>query len=202
MIFILFLIWSIFMLKGRLNNLDNNFYNKIKITNLKTTIFKIITNLASAKFVALLCLILLIFVKNKAIPITIIINMIIMWGLIGILKNIFKRERPNINRLVDEKGYSYPSGHTMTATIFFGFIIFLIMISNLVLPLKWILTILLALLIILVGYTRVYLGVHYLSDIIGAILFLILVEYDIIMLQKGDVVWPKEKKKLCHFLNF
>ena len=171
MIFILFLVWSIFMLKGRLNNLDNYFYNKIKITNLKTTIFKIITNLASAKFVALLCLILLIFVKNKSIPITIIINMIIMWGLIGILKNIFKRERPNINRLVDEKGYSYPSGHTMTATIFYGFIIFLIMISNLVFPLKWILAILLALLIILVGYTRVYLGVHYLSDIIGAILF-------------------------------
>lgn len=171
MIFILFLIWSIFMLKGRLNKLDNNFYNKIKITNLKTKIFKIITNLASAKFVALLCLILLIFVKNKVIPITIITNMLIMWGLIGILKNTFKRERPNINRLVEEKGYSYPSGHTMTATIFYGFIIFLIVISNLIIPLKWILSILLALLIILVGYTRVYLGVHYLSDVIGTILF-------------------------------
>ncbi len=170
-IFILFLVWSIFMLKGRLNNLDNNFYNKIKITNLKTRIFKIITNLASAKFVALLCLILLIFVKNKVIPITIIINMLIMWGLIGVLKNTFKRERPNINRLVEEKGYSYPSGHTMTATIFYGFIIFLIVISNLILPLKWTLIILLALLIMFVGYTRVYLGVHFLSDVIGAILF-------------------------------
>lgn len=159
------------MLKGRLNNLDNNFYNKIKITNLKTRIFKIITNLASAKFVALLCLILLIFVKNKVIPITIIINMLIMWGLIGVLKNTFKRERPNINRLVEEKGYSYPSGHTMTATIFYGFIIFLIVISNLILPLKWTLIILLALLIMFVGYTRVYLGVHFLSDVIGAILF-------------------------------
>ena len=171
LIFILFLIWSIFMLKKRLNNLDNSFYNKIKITNLKTTIFKIITNLASAKFVTLLCLVLLIFVKNKVIPITIIINMLIMWGLIGILKNTFKRKRPNINRLVEEKGYSYPSGHTMTATIFYGFIIFLIIISNLTLPLKWILIISLALLILFVGYTRVYLGVHFLSDVIGAILF-------------------------------
>ena len=159
------------MLKKRLNNLDNSFYNKIKITNLKTTIFKIITNLASAKFVTLLCLVLLIFVKNKVIPITIIINMLIMWGLIGILKNTFKRKRPNINRLVEEKGYSYPSGHTMTATIFYGFIIFLIIISNLTLPLKWILIISLALLILFVGYTRVYLGVHFLSDVIGAILF-------------------------------
>ena len=170
-LFILFLIWSISMLKGKIDELDHNFYDKIKITNLKTTIFKIITFLASAKFVALLCFLILLFVKNKMIFIVIFINMLIMWILIGVLKNTFKRERPNIKRLVNEKGYSYPSGHTMTGAIFYGFVIFLVMISNLILPLKWILTIVLTLLIFLVGYSRIYLGVHYLSDVIGAILF-------------------------------
>ena len=169
-LFIVFFIWSTLMLKGKLNKMDNSFYKKIKITNLKTSIFKCITFLASAKLIAFLCLILLIWIKEKNIPILIIVNMLLMWLLIGILKRIFKRERPNINRLVSEKGYSYPSGHTLTATSFYGFIIFLITISPFLVSIKISLICLLSLLILLVGYTRVYLGVHYLSDVIGAIL--------------------------------
>ena len=159
------------MLKGKLNKLDHNFYNKIKISNIKTRIWKAVTCLASAKFVALLCLMSLSFIENKRIPLAIIINMLIMWFLIGFLKRTFKRKRPNINRLVEEKGYSYPSGHTMTATIFYGFIIFLLTISNISLSFQISLITCLTLLILLIGYTRVYLGVHYLSDIVGAILF-------------------------------
>ena len=167
----LFIIWTIFMLKGRLKEIDEKFYSKIKITDLKTKLFKIITNIASAKLIAVICLLLLLFLENKKLPILIIINMLIMWALIGILKNTFKRARPNKKRLVHEKGYSYPSGHTMTATIFYGFIIFLIIISNLTLSIQILLITLLTLLILLIGYTRIYLGVHYLSDVIGAYLF-------------------------------
>lgn len=170
-LFILFLIWSVLMLKGKLNKLDANFYSKIKITDIKTKLWSILTCLASAKFVALLCIFFLLFMKNKKVAIVIIINMLIMWILIGTLKRIFKRNRPNINPLVEEEGYSYPSGHTMTATIFYGFLIFLIIISNLTNPLKIVVTSIFVLLILIVGYTRVYLGVHYLSDVVGAILF-------------------------------
>ena len=170
-LFILFLIWSVLMLKGKLNKLDANFYSKIKITDIKTKLWSIITCLASAKFVAFLCILFLLFMKNKKVAIVIIINMLIMWILIGTLKRIFKRNRPNINPLVEEEGYSYPSGHTMTATIFYGFLIFLIIISNLTNPLKIVVTSIFVLLILIVGYTRVYLGVHYLSDVVGAILF-------------------------------
>ena len=170
-LFILFLIWSVLMLKGKLNKLDANFYSKIKITDIKTKLWSIITCLASGKFVALLCILFLLFMENKKVAIVIIINMLIMWILIGTLKRIFKRNRPNINPLVEEEGYSYPSGHTMTATIFYGFLIFLIIISTLTNPLKIIITSIFVLLVLTVGYTRVYLGVHYLSDVVGAILF-------------------------------
>lgn len=170
-IFITFLIWSSLMLKGKLNKIDDRVYNKIKITKVKTLIWKGITFFGSAKTIILFCIILLLILKDKKIAIIIIINMLIMWGLIGILKNTFKRPRPNINKLVEEKGYSYPSGHTMTSTIFYGFIIFLIIISNIILPLKIIIISLVTILILLVGYSRIYLGVHYFSDVIGAILF-------------------------------
>ena len=170
-LFIVFLIWSTLMLKGKLDKFDNSFYERINITNLKTKIFKFITFLASAKFIAFLCLVLVVLIQEKIISILIILNMLLIWGLIGILKRIFRRERPNINRLVNEKGYSYPSGHTLTATNFYGFIIFLIIISPFLVSIKVILICLLSILILIVGFSRIYLGVHYLSDIIGGILF-------------------------------
>lgn len=171
LLFILFLIWSYLMENNKLQNLDNSFYDKIKITNKKTTIFKFITLLADAKFIAFLCFISLFIIENKKIAFTIIINLLIMWFLIGILKNIFKRARPNKNRLVEEIGYSYPSGHTMTSTIFYGYVMFLILLTSIILSIKIVIIILLLIIILLIGYSRIYLGVHYLSDVIGAILF-------------------------------
>lgn len=170
-IFITFLIWSSLMLKGKLNKIDDRVYNKIKITKIKTLIWRGITFFGSAKAIILFCIIFLLVLKDKKIATIIIICMLIEWGSTSLLKHTFKRPRPNINRLVEEKGYSYPSGHTMTSTIFYGFIIFLIIISNIILPLKIITIFLLILLILLIGYSRIYLGVHYFSDVIGAILF-------------------------------
>jgi undecaprenyl-diphosphatase len=100
------------------------------------------------------------------------------WGMVfctfvfnSILKLIFKRQRPNESQLVAERYYSFPSGHVMTAiqitfqslylfvqnsqsTIFpFGFLIFAILF------------------VFIIAFSRVYLGVHYVSDTIGSIVF-------------------------------
>ncbi len=159
------------MKKGKLKSLDNNFYNKIIITKFKTKCFKFITFLASAKFIAIICIIMLIFIKNKTFLLITFLNILNLWLLVGILKNLVKRERPKVKRLVEEKGYSYPSGHTTTALIFYGLLVFFILfMPNVKIEIKFILTFLTFSVIALVGYSRIYLGVHYLSDIIGAFL--------------------------------
>ncbi len=167
--YFLFIIWAYLMSIGKLDYIDKKVYNKMNISNGRTTFFRLITNFASTKFFILLCILLVLIFRDK---ITLLISfiMIIDSILILVLKHLFKRERPNVKRLVREKGYSFPSGHTLCAITFYGFLILLISSSILILPIKIILILVLLSLIYLIGYSRIFLGVHYFSDVIGALL--------------------------------
>ena len=86
------------------------------------------------------------------------------------LKNIFQRARPSLdNPLLTLTTYSFPSGHTVAATLFYG----LLAAYLVCLPGKWKYRFLIALgacvLVSLVGLSRMYLGVHYLSDVMAAV---------------------------------
>ncbi len=169
-ILILFIIWTFYMKKDKFKNLDNKVYNFLIIKEQFTTFFKIITNLGSAWFLIISSVIILINLKNKLALFTVLF-MLIEWLLNALIKRIIKRDRPNIKRLVNEKGYSYPSGHTMSATCFYSFLIIMVLNTPLIINLKVVLIIILVLNILMVALSRIYLGVHYFSDIIGAILF-------------------------------
>lgn len=83
-----------------------------------------------------------------------------------ILKRVFLRPRPDIHRLITETGYSFPSGHSMNSMIFYGFLIYLIM--RYVRPrFRNPAIVILSLIILLIGISRVYLGVHYASDVVA-----------------------------------
>lgn len=84
-----------------------------------------------------------------------------------ILKQIMNRARPNIEHLVTVKSLSYPSGHAMTAMAFYGFLIYLIYQFKINSFLKFWLITFFILLIFSIGISRIYLGVHYPSDIVG-----------------------------------
>ena len=132
-----------------------------------TTIMKIITSFGSAIVVGIIVILLLVFLKNKKIGIISIINIGIVFLLNDLLKFIIHRPRPYGYNLIEETNYSFPSGHSMISTAFYGFLIYVIYKNIKDKKLKYLLMGLLFILIILICISRIYLGVHYFSDTIA-----------------------------------
>lgn len=143
-----------------------------------TPIVKIITNLGSAICLITLATMLFIVIKNKKIGIAIWLNLIISSILNILLKNILQRPRPTEYRIINETGYSFPSGHSMISMAFYGFIIYLVYKYVKNKYIKYGLIIFLSILIILIGISRIYLGVHYTSDVLAG--FMISISYLIV----------------------
>ena len=81
--------------------------------------------------------------------------------------HIVRRPRPSVLRLVDESGYSFPSGHSMVSVALYGIIVYTIYKNVKNKYVKWISIVLLSLLVLLIGFSRIYVGVHYFTDVVG-----------------------------------
>ena len=148
------------------------------ISDFATPIAKFITNFGGATFLILLTVTLFVLIKNKKIGLSIFSNLVIITILNQLLKRILQRPRPTEYRIIEETGYSFPSGHSMVSMAFYGYLIYLIYkyVNNKYA--KWISIALLSVLICSIGISRIYLGVHYTSDVLGG--FLISISYLVI----------------------
>ena len=119
-------------------------------------------------------------IKNKKIGLSIFSNLVIITVLNQLLKRILQRPRPTEFRIIEETGYSFPSGHSMVSMAFYGYLIYLIYkyVENRYV--KWISIVLLSILICAIGVSRIYLGVHYTSDVLGG--FLVSISYLILFI--------------------
>lgn len=151
------------------------FITEYFINDTNTNFFKIITNFGGAFILIVIALLSLLLIKNKKISITIPLNLVIITLLNNVLKFIVQRERPNELRMIDETSYSFPSGHSMISMAFYGYFIYLIYKYVKNKYLKSILIVLLSVLIVLIGFSRIYLGVHYTSDVLSG--FVISIAY-------------------------
>ena len=144
--------------------------SKLKNENM-TNIIKIITNIGGTIIIAVVTILSLFIFRKKKIDICIILNLLGIFILNNLLiKNIIVRNRPTGINIIEENGYSFPSGHTAISTVVYGYLIYLIYnyVSNK--KLKYVLISTLSIIILVVGLTRIYLGVHYTSDVLGGYL--------------------------------
>lgn len=165
-----FIFLLINVLCNNISDFDTSIYNAMMSfkSDYMTFIMKTITRFGDAEILILITVICLIFIRNKKIGGSIVINLASVALMNHVLKKIIQRPRPPLEfRMVEESSFSFPSGHAMASMAFYGLIIYFInknMKNN---KLKKVICIILSILIFLIGMSRIYLGVHYASDVIA-----------------------------------
>jgi undecaprenyl-diphosphatase len=143
-------------------------------TPLLTSIMKFFTFIGAGvpiAVIAVLIMILLFIVFKHRRELVLFIAVLVGSALLNLLlKTVFHRARPDLNRLIEITGYSFPSGHAMAAVTLYGILTYLLWkhISSKVG--RSLLLIFSAIMIIMIGLSRIYLGVHYPSDVIAGFL--------------------------------
>ncbi|MBO5955035.1 MAG: phosphatase PAP2 family protein [Clostridia bacterium] len=139
-----------------------------------TGFFKIFTHLGSFYTLAVLAIVGVILIwfimKNKRMSVFYAGTFAIVCISNFVLKQIVRRIRPEHLMIIEETGFSFPSGHAMMTFAFFALVIHFVWKTIKNKPLKITLISVLSVVIALIGFSRIYLGVHYLTDIIAGLL--------------------------------
>lgn len=175
-----------FLFKNKLSAVDKllySFISKFK-SPILTSFFKFITFFASIEWFIIVGLFLLFFYDDKKIKIIIPIYVIGISLITLLMKNIFVRVRPIELMIIKETGYSFPSGHSSSSIAFYGLLAYLVYKSNLKKWKKISLISLLLLLSLLIGISRIYLGVHYSTDVLAG--FMVGIIYFVVFIYVYD----------------
>jgi len=168
-----FIIIARMVLEGSTQNFDNRALTFISgyVTKVNTAVMEFFTFLGTHLFLIPANLLLtgwVLFIKKRQwysikIPSVALSSLLLMF----ILKLIFRRDRPASPLLQAAKGFSFPSGHALMSVTFYGLLVLIVWQNVRQTWLKWALSVLLVLLILAIGLSRIYLRVHYASDVLA-----------------------------------
>lgn len=168
---ILFLLLLFLVVNDKTVNFDRRVYEIFVFNKLTTTVMKTVTFFGEWSSLLLISIFSVLILKNKIFALSIPLNLSIIALFNFTVKNIVCRPRPDELRLIEESGYSFPSGHSAVSLAFYGYIIYLIFKYCKNKFLKTILISFLTMMILSIGMSRIYLGVHYVTDVIGGYCF-------------------------------
>lgn len=174
---ILAIVWTILVANGLFDNFDKAVVNNIisirgEKYNFLYWIVRIITEFAYIYFTIFFIIVILIIYHCDLKSIILAFGTLTQLLINTIIKSCIKRPRPDqIYHWMEEASASYPSGHSMTASFLYGFLIYIIIKSNISKTKKIVFSVLSGLIPVLVGISRIILSVHYTSDVIGGFLF-------------------------------
>lgn len=168
---LIFATMVVMLLTNNVTGLDNSIYNIIisSKSDAMTMFMTIITMMCNTEFIIVATLLLVLLIKNKKIGGMIASNVVLCSVINTIIKHIFLRPRPVGIKLIEQGGYSFPSGHSMMAVAFYGLLIYIIWNTKWRNVWKIFTTTLLVILILLIGISRIYVGVHFASDVIAGL---------------------------------
>lgn len=162
---VVLLIYLLLFFLGTLSTMDQIGYEIIHSlqSDQMTALMKGLTFWGSTIGVIGICVIALFF--HQKIGLWIGMNVAVVALLNQIIKLIVARPRPSVPHLVVETSYSFPSAHAMVSMTLFGLIVYYLWIHQ-----KHCFVFMIGI-PIMIGITRIYLGVHYTSDVIAGFLF-------------------------------
>ncbi|GGL46483.1 phosphatase PAP2 family protein [Sporolactobacillus putidus] len=154
-------LYLIYLIQGHITSLNTSFM--IAVTQLASPVIMI--------FLTFLVIILLLIRRCLVTAFWISATLVISAAIVNpLLKQLIGRPRPTIDRLIHVSGYSFPSGHSIAATVFYGMIATMSFIYLRKIYQKVLIGLAATSIIFLIMYSRVYLGVHYPTDVVGGFL--------------------------------
>ena len=184
------------------NGFDQNISQAISVlaSPFATRLMEVVTFFGSSYFLFPAYVVLIIYYwyrKNIKLALDITMIGLSSTGILFLFKNIFQRQRPLDPLIRDVTGFSFPSGHSFSSFTFFGLIIYILWKTGIKKMWKILVTIVLFLFAATIAFSRVYLRVHYPSDVVaGFCLSIIWLMLSLWILHKSDKkVSPTTTKK-------
>ncbi|MCH3967389.1 MAG: phosphatase PAP2 family protein [Atopobiaceae bacterium] len=151
----------------RIDSLAYSFFVAYIRSDTLTPIMEEFTSLATPVVLLAMLVVVAAFAPGRRPGWCAMVNLVLIVVINQLLKAIVQRPRPEGFRLVDETGYSFPSGHSMVAMAFYGLLAWYVWHYERDAVMRWFWCICLGALVVMVGVSRIYLGVHYATDVIA-----------------------------------